>query len=72
MTQAPLVSMFDRVMSLLIDVRSARKGCWLTCLFTLGCVHSLLFSTFHMDYFLTVRGISVKEVSVVCVLVVAP
>lgn len=42
----------------------AWKGCWLTCLFTLGCVHSLLFSAFHMDFFLTVRSISVKEVAV--------
>ena len=51
-------------MALIIDPGSARKGCWLTCLFTLGCVHSLLFSAFHMDFFLTVRSISVKEVAV--------
>ena len=47
----------------IIDIENMEKGCWLTCLFTLGCVHSLLFSAFHMEYFLTIRNIGTAQVT---------
>ena len=47
-----------------IDDEWLLQGVWFNLLTTLGCVHSMMFGTFHMDFFMQ-RGLTALEVAAV-------
>ncbi|CAJ1457499.1 unnamed protein product [Effrenium voratum] len=54
----------QRLIGLFIDGNWLLQGVWFNLLTTLGCVHSMLFGAFHMDFYMA-RGLSATEVAAV-------
>ena len=56
--------MFRIVAKVLIDDEWLLQGFWFNLLTTLGCVHSMLFGAFHMNFYMA-RGLTALEVAAV-------
>ena len=57
-------SVLHAFIQVFIDDEWLLQGVWFNLLTTLGCVHSMMFGTFHMDFFMQ-RGLTALEVAAV-------